>query len=64
MGADELEGLEPPHGFIDRAAYGETIDGRMHNNPFRADEKKSSQGNSLLFHQDTIISRSTLIQVG
>jgi len=63
MHADELKSLENPHRFGHGTAHREAIDRGVHHHPLTVDEKKSSQGNTFIPHQDIIISRSNLIQV-
>jgi hypothetical protein len=63
MHADELESLENPHRFGHGTAYGEAIDRGVHHYPLTVDEKKPSQGNTFIPHQDIIIPGSNLIQV-
>jgi hypothetical protein len=56
----ELEGLNETNGLINRATDREVIDSNLAKGTLRVDDEESTEGDSLVFQKDAIVTRHSL----
>ncbi|KUI58888.1 hypothetical protein VP1G_11002 [Cytospora mali] len=60
----ELEGLDQAEGLVDVAADGEVVDGDLAEDSLGVDDEETTQGDTLLLDQDTVVAGDLEVLVG
>lgn len=59
-----MEGFDQTDGFVNGAADREVVDGNLPQGSLGVDDEESTESNSLLLEQDTVVSRDLHVPVG